>query len=110
MIDGGMDRDTGGLKLLLSYNIRPEEAQEYYTYVLGQYIPAMQDMGLEVGEAWHTAYGDYPNRLIIFISRDHDTIRRVLNDEAWEELNDQLLQHVSDFTYKVIPYKVGFQF
>ena len=110
MTNGDIERDTGGLKLLLSYNINPEEAQEYYTYVLGQYIPAMQSMGLEVGEAWHTAYGDYPNRLIAFISRDHETVLRVLDDEAWEELNEQLLQHVSDFTYKVIPYKVGFQF
>lgn len=105
-----MEGDSGGLKLLLSYNIRPEEAQEYYAYVLGHYIPTMQNMGLEVGEAWHTAYGNYPNRLVAFISRDHDTVRRILNDDSWEEMNEQLLQHVSDFTFKVIPYKTGFQF
>lgn len=110
MMDNDIKRDTDGLKLLLSYNIRLDEAQEYYTYVLGHYIPAMQSMGLEVGEAWHTAYGDYPNRLIAFVSRDRETVYSILTGNDWEELNEQLLQHVSDFTYKVIPYKVGFQF
>ena len=109
-MDGEMEGDTGGLKLLLSYNIKPDEAQGYYAFVLGHYVPAMQSMGLEMGEAWHTAYGNYPNRLIAFVSRDRETVYSVLNGEEWGELNEQLLQHVYDFSYKVIPYKVGFQF
>lgn len=105
-----MDEIDSGLKLLLSYNVRPEGAQEYYEFVLGQYIPVMQSMGLEVTEAWHTAYGDYPNRLVAFVSRDRDTVRRLMNDETWEELNERLLQYVTDFDYKVIAYRMGFQF
>lgn len=105
-----MDENIGGLKLLLSYNIRPEGGQEYYEYVLGHYIPVMQSMGLEVTEAWHTAYGDYPSRLLAFVSRDRETVQQLMNDEAWDELNERLLQHVTDFDYKVISYKIGFQF
>jgi hypothetical protein len=105
-----MNEKTDGLKLLLSYNIGPEGNQEYYEYVLGHYIPVMQSMGLEVTEAWHTAYGDYPNRLLAFVSPDGETIRRLMHDEAWDELNERLLQYVTDFDYKVISYKIGFQF
>ena len=105
-----MDENIDGLKLLLSYNIRPDGAQEYYEYVLGHYIPVMQSMGLEVTEAWHTAYGEYPNRLIAFVSRDRETVQQVMHDEAWDELNERLLQYVTDFDYKVITYKIGFQF
>lgn len=105
-----MDENSNGLKLLLSYNIRPDGAQEYYEFVLGHYIPAMQSMGLEVTEAWHTAYGDYPKRLVAFVSHDRETVRRLMIDETWEELNERLLQYVTDFDYKVIDYKIGFQF
>ena len=57
-----MSEIVGGLKLLISYNIRVDDAQDYYQFVLGRYIPALQSLGLEVSEAWHTAYGEYPNR------------------------------------------------
>ena len=105
-----MDTIDNGLKLILSYSIRPETGQEYYQFVLGQYVPVMQSMGLDMIEAWHTAYGDYPNRLIVFVSKDRETMLRVINDANWDELNDRLLDYVADFDYKVIPYKIGFQF
>jgi hypothetical protein len=109
-IEAIMDQIENGLKLVMRYNIEPESAQDYYQFIIGQYIPVMQTMGLEVTEAWHTAYGDYPNRLIVFVSRDDQTARQVVNDPAWEELNDRLLEYVTDFDYKIIPYSVGFQF
>jgi hypothetical protein len=105
-----MDTINNGLKLVVSYNVRPDDGQEYYQFVLGQYIPVLQSMGLEMAEAWHTAYGDYPNRLIVFVSKDRETVHRVINDANWDELNDRLLQFVTDFDYKIVPYKVGFQF
>lgn len=105
-----MDQIDNGLKLVMSYNIRPGDSQEYYQFVLGHYIPQLQSMGLEMSEAWHTAYGDYPNRLIVFVSQDQQTVWRVVNDLAWDELNDRLQQFVTDFDYKIIPYRIGFQF
>lgn len=105
-----MSEIVGGLKLLISYNIRVDDAQDYYQFVLGRYIPALQSLGLEVSEAWHTAYGEYPNRMIGFVSRDKETMRTLLDDETWDDLNDQLLEYVTDLSYKVIPYTLGFQF
>jgi hypothetical protein len=102
--------EANGLKLLLSYNIRVNDMQAYYEFVLGRYIPVMQSMGLEMNEAWHTEYGDYPIRLLGFVSRDQDTLMKLLEDESWEDLNDQLEQFVTDFSYKVIPYSMGFQY
>lgn len=104
-----MTEINNGLKLLISYNINLEDPQEYYEFVLGKYIPVMQALGLEMSDAWHTAYGNYPNRLIGFISPDSDVMRDVLDGETWEELNEELMEHVTELDYKVIPYKQGFQ-
>ena len=105
-----MSQNGNGLKLLISYNIDIENAREYYEFVLGQYIPMMQSLNLELSEAWHTAYGDYPNRLLGFVARDAKVMEEVMNGETWIDLNDKLLEFVSEFDYKVIPYSLGFQF
>ena len=98
-----------GRKLLLSYDMRESAGQEYYRFVLGNYIPTMQNLGLEMSEAWHTAYGNGPERLIGFVSRDEQVMDELLNSDTWYDLNEQLDEFVVNFTYKVIPYKQGFQ-
>lgn len=105
-----MTNNSDGFKLLLSYNLRPENAQGYYEFILGKYIPIMQNMGLEMSEAWHTAYGDYPSRLVCFVAREESDLWTVLDGPEWETLNDQLDEFVTDFSFKIVPYKIGFQF
>ncbi len=104
-----MDEPVQGYKLLLSYEIPAESTQEYYQFVMGQYVPAMQAMGFQMSEAWHTAYGKAPNRLIGFVCRNRKTVDDLLASEMWQELNEQLEQFVTDLSYKVIPYRGGFQ-
>lgn len=104
-----MDEPTVGVKLLLSYEVGAESLQEYHQFVMGRYIPLMQKMGLQVSEAWHTAYGDQPNRLIGFVCENEQTMNDLLEDEQWTALNQQLEELVTDFSYKVIPYRGGFQ-
>ena len=104
-----MKESTSGYKLLLSYDVSPEHMQEYYRFVLGRYVPVMQAMGLEMSDAWHTAYGNFPNRLIGFVAREKKTLEEILDNESWAALNEELQQFVSDFNYKVIPYREGFQ-
>lgn len=104
-----MEEAMTGFKLLLSYDVRPENVQEYYRFMLGRYVPVMQAMGLEMSDAWHTAYGDQPNRLVGFVAQDEETMADVLDNETWTSLNQELQRFVVDFSYKVIPYEEGFQ-
>lgn len=104
-----MNNQPIGYKLLVSYEVKPEAMQEYYQFVMGRYVPILQSMGLQMSDAWHTAYGDAPNRLIGFVCEEQATINDVLASENWATINDQLGQFVTDFSYKVIPYRGGFQ-
>jgi hypothetical protein len=104
-----MEESVIGLKLLLEYDVETESLQDYYRFVMGRYIPSMQAMGLQMSEAWHTAYGDAPSRLIGFVCEDQDTMTGLLQSEKWLNLNDQLEKYVSGFSYKVVPYRGGFQ-
>lgn len=97
-------------KLILSYDVNPEKLQEYYQFVMGRYLPLMQKMGLEMMDAWSVSYGNAPNRQIGFVGRGKHTMLDLLESESWNTLNDQLDEFVSDFDYKVVAYREGFQF
>src|SRR5690606_39996425 len=104
-----MKRSESGYKLLLSYDVSVENMQEYYHFVLGRYVPVMQALGLEMSDAWHTAYGSFPNRLIGFVTPDSATMEHLLANETWAALNEELSPIGSDFDYKVVRYREGFQ-
>jgi hypothetical protein len=104
-----MDDEILGYKLLLTYELKEEVTQEYYQFIMGRYVPVLQSMGLQMSEAWHTAYGDAPNRLLGFVCENQDTVMSALKSESWTALNEQLANFVSEFQYKVVPYRGGFQ-
>lgn len=101
--------EAKGIKLLLTYDVIQERQQEYYQFVMGRYVPGLQSMGFQMSEAWHTAYGDSPDRLIGFVCRDEDTLKKLLDSDLWLSLNDELEEFVIGFDYKIVPYKGGFQ-
>jgi hypothetical protein len=59
-------------KMLLTYNILPPHQQEYMEFMMSTFVPTLQRLGLENQGVWHTAYGNYPMRLIIFAASEED--------------------------------------
>ena len=101
--------DENGMKLLMEYDVNQDTLQDYYQFIMGQYVPALQSMGLQMSEAWHTAYGTAPNRLVGFVCGDRVTMDRLLDSDLWLDLNNELEKYVSDLRFKVVPYRGGFQ-
>jgi hypothetical protein len=97
------------VKLLLTYNVNDDSSEDYRQFVTGEFIPAVQQLGLAVTEVWYTAYGDYPERQTELVSRDEDTMWGVLASDEWTELETRLKEYVNDFGRKVIKYQPGFQ-
>ncbi|MDM8519341.1 hypothetical protein QUF64_04785 [Anaerolineales bacterium HSG6] len=97
-------------KLLLVYNIKPNREAEYYRYVLGEFLPALQNMGLMMVEGWHTAYGNYPMRLLVFRSENDVDLRTVLQKEQWQDARQKLMGLIRSYEEKVVPARNTFQF
>ena len=97
-------------KLLLTYNIKPNREAEYYRFVLGEFLPNLQDIGLMMIEGWHTAYGDYPVRLIAFRAQDDADIRDILKSNTWMGGKEKLLKLVTDYEERLVPARNVFQF
>jgi hypothetical protein len=97
-------------KLLLTYDPLPDHREAYFEFVLGQFVPAMERLGLRMSEAWYTAYGDYPLRLTGFVALDEDTLLRALDSDVFAALEARLLDHVINYRRRIVPARHRFQF
>jgi hypothetical protein len=98
------------VKVLMTWDIAAERDQEYFEFVIGEFIPGVQRLGLQPAEAWATIYGSYPQIQVGLLATDVGQARRVLNSDDWSLLQDRLSAYVKNFSYKVVPARSGFQF
>jgi hypothetical protein len=103
-----MSRHT--VKLLLSFDPVPELQEDYFHYVLGEFVPTLEHLGLRMCEAWHTAYGAYPLRLTGFSAPDRTTMDNILSSEDFKMLEKKLLDYVDNYERRVVPMRRKFQF
>lgn len=94
----------------MTWDISPEHEQEYFEFVIGEWIPGIQRMGLETIEAWATIYGNYPQIQVAMLAPDLPDAQRVLNSTDWANLRSKLFNYVRNYSFKVVESKSGFQF
>lgn len=98
------------VKLLLTFDPLPEQREEYFNYMLGEFVPALESLGLTMAEAWHTAFGDYPLRLTGFVAPDAATMESVLGSDAFVQLEARLQDFVENYRRRVVPAGKRFRF
>ena len=101
---------AGPVKLLLTFDPVPGRREEYFKYMLGRFVPRLEQLGLTMDGTWHTAYGDYPLRLAAFTAPDASTMKTVLGSEAFVQLETQLQAYVQNYSRRVVPSDRRFQF
>ncbi|NOZ05379.1 MAG: hypothetical protein GXP41_03360 [Chloroflexi bacterium] len=97
------------VKLLMTWDIRAGHESTYLDYITSEFAPALIRLGLEPTEAWYTVYGQGPQILAGSVTNNIDMMRKILKDPEWEQLQEQLLQYVENFNYKVVPATGRFQ-
>jgi hypothetical protein len=97
------------VKLLMTWDILPGKEQEYFEFVVRDFIPGIQRMGLEPNDAWYTMYGDQPQILAAVQSSNLTSLQRILDSQDWQSLTRQLLDYVEDFNFKIVTARAGFQ-
>ncbi|HUN22143.1 MAG TPA: hypothetical protein PK299_03310 [Anaerolineales bacterium] len=98
------------VKILLTYDIANDQAEEYYRFMLGHFVPTLQQQAVRDIEAWHTAVGNYPMRLLSIGVDDRNKAHQLLENELWQELESRLMTYVTDYQRRIVPYRQHFQF
>jgi hypothetical protein len=98
------------VKVIMTWDIAAERDQEYFEFVIGEFVPGVQRLGLQPAEAWATLYGAYPQIQVGLLASDAAEARRALASAEWGLLQDRLFGYVKNYSYKVVPARPGFQF
>jgi hypothetical protein len=97
------------VKLLLAYDIRTGRENAYRRFIVEEFLPQAQALGLVATDAWHTAYGDYPARLIAFVADDLDSVRTARASDEWRAMMTKLEGYTGNLTQRVVPLRGSFQ-
>jgi len=97
------------IKLLMTWDILPNREQEYFEFVISDFLPEIKQLGIRPVDAWYTMYGEQPQIMVAAKTQSQVSLNGAMASKEWQRLLDNLLQFVENFSYKVIPSKTGFQ-
>jgi hypothetical protein len=96
-------------KLLLSWDILPGREQEYFEFVVREFIPSIQALGLEPSDAWLTIYGDHPQILTGVQVQSLGLLNSIITSQEWDLMITKLLDYVDNLEIRKVKTKPGFQ-
>ena len=79
------------VKLILTWDINPEHEQEYFEFLIREFIPGVQRLGGELSEAWATVYGQQPQIMVGTVLPNAARAYQFLNSPDWEKLHQSLI-------------------
>jgi hypothetical protein len=99
------------VKLLMNWDIKSDRDQEYFEFVVREWVPGITKLGLKPTGAWFTIYSrtHTPQIMTEGIADDLPTMRRILASPEWNSLHERLMEYVNNYTQKVVRTTGGFQ-
>lgn len=98
------------VKLIMTWDISADQEQDYFEFVVREFIPGVQRMGFELSDAWATVYGGSPQIMVTAVLPDPKEARQVLKSDEWRALHNHLQDYVKNYTQKIVTARGGFQF
>jgi len=94
--------ENAPLKFILTWDISPEHEQEYFEFVIRDYIPGIQRMGCDLTDAWATVFGARPQITLSMLVPNAKKARQLLNSEDWIALTNRLHDYIQNYSLKVV--------
>jgi len=93
----------------MTWDILPGREQEYFEFVVRDFIPGLQQLGMEPSDAWFTMYGNQPQIMTSAQMPTITSLQNVIQSSEWRDLINLLDEYVENFDYKVVQSRRGFQ-
>ena len=95
----------------MHWDIKPGRDQEYFEFVVREWVPEINRMGIQPIAAWYTVYSRNDDQQIMAecIADDLDTMRKALASAEWQALHEKLLEYVENYHHKLVRVTGGFQ-
>ncbi|NDJ60378.1 MAG: hypothetical protein GYB67_04585 [Chloroflexi bacterium] len=100
------------VKLLMNWDIKPGRDQEYFEFMVREWVPGIQKLNLQPTGSWYTVYSrskEAPQIMTEAIAKDLGVMRQILDSDDWQGLYEKLQQYVHNYGQKIIHVTGGFQ-
>lgn len=97
-------------RVMLQFDIRPDRYEQYYRYMLRDFVPTMQELGLHMIFAWHVVGGNYPERQVDFVCESARSLRTILADARFHLAEDQLQTYTLHYRRRIVRFYNRYQF
>lgn len=100
------------VKLIMKWDIKPGKDQEYFEFVVREWIPATNRLGLQMIAAWLTIYArsdSVPRIMAEGLADDMPAMQRILQSGDWEDIQTRLMDYVENYSQKVVYTDGNFQ-
>ena len=98
------------VKVIMTWDIASDHEQEYFEFVIGEWVPGVQRLGFQPVDAWATVFGSYPQIQVGLLADSAPKVRELMASKDWGALEDRLQSFVNNYAYKVVSARNGFQF
>lgn len=101
------------VKLIMHWDIKEDRDQDYFEFVVREFVPAITRLGLRPTGAWYSLYSrdtSKPRMMSEAEADNLDAIRNILSSQEWRVLHEKLLEYVENYSRKVVNTNGDFQF
>jgi hypothetical protein len=84
------------------WTIISERREEYGHFIIKEFIPGINSLGIHVVAGWSVLVGSYSEMLVESMSNDLELIEKALKNPKFKELRENLLQYVKAYKTKVL--------
>jgi hypothetical protein len=86
------------VKVLMTWDISSEQDQEYFEFMIGEFVPGVQKLGFQPAEAWVTIYGAYPQIQVALLAENAPSARDALETNEWSLLLERLMSYIKNYS------------
>lgn len=96
---------TPSHRIMIMYDIHPERQEEYYQYVLGEFVPELQKLGLYMIYAWQVYGENQPERFVEFVCESPAILKNALTSPEFRQAEERLKEYTLNYRRKVVVFK-----
>lgn len=91
--------------LIMTWNIKDGLEEEYFEFVIRDWVPKTAKLGLRTVAAWYTDYSKdetVPDIRAEALAESKADMRRILISDEWQVIQDELMAYVENYHHKVV--------
>ncbi|MEL6524384.1 MAG: hypothetical protein AAFQ07_01625 [Chloroflexota bacterium] len=93
------------VQLIMTWDIRENMEQEYFEFVVSEWVPATSRLGLQPIAAWYTQYRVDESIPLIraeAVADSKEKLADILSSPDWETIQEDLAEFVENYSHKIV--------